>query len=170
MNRTEKSALVGELNHTFAESAVVVVTRQSGMTVAEASDLRTKMREAGARYKVTKNRLARLALKGTQYEALDDLFTGTTAIATSQDPVAAAKVAVEFAKKNDKIEIIGGALGEKVMDAKGVEALAKLPSIDELRSKLVGVIVAPATKVAGVLNAAPTKVARVLQARAEQEG
>jgi len=169
VDRTEKSAVVGELNQTFQESGVVVITRQSGMTVTESSDLRVKMREAGARYKVTKNRLARLALKGTPYEALEEHFTGTTSIATSADPVAAAKVAVEFAKKNDKIEIICGALGNKVLDAKGVEALAKLPSIEELRAKLLGVIVAPATKVAGVLNATPQKVVGVLEARARQE-
>jgi len=169
VDRTEKSAVVGELNQTFQESGVVVITRQSGMTVTESSDLRVKMREAGARYKVTKNRLARLALKGTPYEALEEHFTGTTSIATSADPVAAAKVAVEFAKKNDKIEIICGALGNKVLDAKGVEALAKLPSIEELRAKLLGVIVAPATKAAGVLNATPQKVVGVLEARARQE-
>lgn len=170
VDRTEKSALVGELNQTFMESGVVVITRQKGMSVTQTEDLRVKMREAGARYKVTKNRLARLALKGTPYEALDSYFVGTTSISTSADPVAAAKVAVEFAKKNDQIEIIGGALGTNVIDAKGVEALAKLPSIDELRSKIIGVILAPATKVAGVINAAPTKLARVLQAKADQGG
>ncbi|MBU0799065.1 MAG: 50S ribosomal protein L10 [Alphaproteobacteria bacterium] len=168
MNRTEKEALVGELNRTFDETAVVVVTRQTGLTVTEVSALRAQMRAAGARYKVTKNRLARLALKGTKYEQLDELFTGPTAISTSTDPVAAAKVTVEFAKKNDKITIVGGAFGSQMLDADGIKALASLPSLDELRGKIVGLLQAPATKLAGVIQAPAAQLARILNAKAQQ--
>lgn len=170
MNRTQKAELVDTLHQTFSDATVVVVTHQVGLTVDEVNDLRGKMRAAGASYKVTKNRLARLALKGTQYENLTDSFTGPTAISTSSDPVAAAKVAVEFANKNDKLTVMGGALGEKMLDADGVKALAKLPSLDELRGKLVGLIQAPATKVAGVLQAPAGQLARVMSARGSQEG
>ncbi|MCA1941684.1 MAG: 50S ribosomal protein L10 [Caenispirillum bisanense] len=169
MDRTEKAAVIGALNATLKGAAVVVVTRQVGLTVAESSDLRRKMQAAGARYKVTKNRLARLALKGTKYEGLDGLFTGPTAIAWSSDPVAAAKVSVEFAKSNEKLTIVGGALGDKLLGAEGVKALAALPSLDELRGRLVGLLQAPATKVAGVLQAPAGQLARVLKARAEKQ-
>ncbi|KZD01195.1 50S ribosomal protein L10 [Oceanibaculum pacificum] len=168
MNRTEKEALVGELNNIFDETAVVVVTRQTGLTVSEVSALRSQMLAAGARYKVTKNRLARLALKGTKFEQLDSLFTGPTAISTSADPVAAAKVTVEFAKKNDKITIVGGAFGSQMLDADGIKALATLPSLDELRGKIVGLLQAPATKLAGVIQAPASQLARVLNAKAQQ--
>ncbi|EKE67638.1 MULTISPECIES: 50S ribosomal protein L10 [Oceanibaculum] len=168
MNRTEKEVLVGELNRTLSETAIVVVTRQSGLTVAEVSDLRAKMRKAGARYKVTKNRLARLALKGTQFEQLDALFTGPTAISTSADPVAVAKVAVDFAKANDKLTIVGGAFGNQMLDVDGIKNLATLPSLDELRGKIVGLLQAPATKLAGVVQAPAAQLARVLNAKAQQ--
>lgn len=170
MNRTEKAALIETLNKTFSEAAVVVVTHQVGLTVDEVNDLRGKMRAAGARYKVTKNRIARLALKGTEYENLDESFKGPTAIATSEDPVAAAKIAVEFANENEKLTIVGGAIGTKVLDVNAINALAKLPSLDTLRAKLLGLIQAPATKVAGVLQAPAGQVARVLSARGSQEG
>lgn len=168
MNRTEKEVLVGELNRTLSETAIVVVTRQSGLTVAEVSDLRAKMRKAGARYKVTKNRLARLALKGTQFEQLDALFTGPTAISTSADPVAVAKVAVDFAKANGKLTIVGGAFGDQMLDVDGIKNLATLPSLDELRGKIVGLLQAPATKLAGVVQAPAAQLARVLNAKALQ--
>ena len=168
MDRSQKAQLVDVLHATFAEAGVVVITQQSGLTVAETEDLRHQMREAGARYKVTKNRLARLALQGTQYEALVDQFTGPTAIATSSDPVAAAKVAVKFANENDKLTVVGGALGDRLLNAAAVKALASLPSLDELRGKLIGVLQAPATKVAGVLQAPAGQLARVLSARGEQ--
>lgn len=168
MNRTEKEVLVGELNRTLSETAIVVVTRQSGLTVAEVSELRAKMRKAGARYKVTKNRLARLALKGTQFEQLDALFTGPTAISTSTDPVAVAKVAVDFAKANDKLTIVGGAFGGQMLDVDGIKNLATLPSLDELRGKIVGLLQAPATKLAGVVQAPAAQLARVLNAKAQQ--
>jgi large subunit ribosomal protein L10 len=149
---------------------LVVVTQQSGLTVAEVNDLRTRMREAGASYKVTKNRLTKLALEGTQYEALKSLFEGPTAIAYSEDPVAAAKVAVKFADENDKLTVIGGAMGAEMLDQTQVEALAKLPSLDELRGKLVGVLQAPATKVAGVIQAPAGQLARVFSAYSAKEG
>ncbi|MBP6581134.1 MAG: 50S ribosomal protein L10, partial [Sphingorhabdus sp.] len=148
MNRSEKTDAVAALNATFNEAAVVVVTRNLGLTVAQSTDLRLKMREAGASYKVAKNRLAKIALSDTQYVSLSDLLTGPTAIATSADPVAAAKVAVEFAKTNDKLEIVGGAMGETVLDVEGVKSLASMPSLDELRATLIGLVQAPATKIA----------------------
>ena len=153
MKREQKEAKVADLHETLGGAELVVVTHQSGMTVAESTNLRRRMGEADARFRVTKNRLARIALAGTQFEQLAELFTGPTAIAVSKDPVAAAKVAVEFASKNDKLVIVGGALGDKVLDKSGVETLAKLPSMDELRGRLLGIINAPATKVAGVLQA-----------------
>ncbi len=169
MDRDQKSGLVSELNRTFGEVGVVVITRNLGMTVAQSTDLRTKMRDAGARYKVTKNRLARIAAEGTDYAVLADLLTGPTGLATSADPVAAAKVAVEFAKTNDKLEIVGGAMGKQLLDAEGVKALASLPSLDELRGKIVGLIQAPATKLAAITAAPASQLARVLNAYAEKE-
>jgi large subunit ribosomal protein L10 len=168
VDRSQKEELVASLHQTFSEMNLVVVTQQSGMTVAEASDLRRKMLEAGASYKVTKNRLTRLALEGTKYEALKELFTGPTAIAVSDDPVAAAKVCVEFAKANDKLTIVGGAMGETTLDPDAIKALATLPSLDELRGKLIGVLQAPATKVAGVVQAPASQLARVFSAFGSQ--
>ena len=146
----------------------MVVTHQSGMTVEESTDLRRKMLAAGASFRVTKNRLARIALKGTKFEGLDGLFTGPTAVAFSEDPVAAARVAVDFAKSNDKLTIVGGGLGEQELDLKGVEALAQLPSLDELRAKIVGMINTPATRIAGVLQAPGGQLARVIGAYAQK--
>ncbi|MEL0057988.1 MAG: 50S ribosomal protein L10 [Alphaproteobacteria bacterium] len=168
MNRQEKAELIETLQTTLTASSTVVVTHQVGMTVAESSDLRAKMREAGAGFKVTKNRIAKLALKGTRYEELEGMFTGPTAIGTSADPVAAAKALVDFAKGNDKLTIIGGSMDGKILDKAGVEALARMPSLDELRGKLVGLIQAPAAKIARVTQAPAGKVARVIQARADQ--
>ena len=168
MNRQEKAELIETLQTTLNASSTVVVTHQVGMTVAESSDLRVKMREAGAGFKVTKNRIAKLALKGTRYEELDGMFTGPTAIGTSEDPVAAAKALVDFAKDNDKLTIIGGSMDGKTLDKAGVEALAKMPSLDELRGRLVGLIQAPAAKIARVTQAPAGKVARVIKARSDQ--
>jgi len=169
VDRARKEELVVELNGVFADAALVVVTHQSGLTVAESTDLRRRMRAADASYKVTKNRLVKLALVGTPYEAIADLFEGPTAIAYSADPVAAARVAVDFSKENDKLVVVGGAMAENRLDEAGVKALATLPSLDELRGKLLGLLNAPATKVAGVLQAPASQLARVLSAHAEQE-
>ena len=168
MNRNEKAELIETLQSTLSEATAVVVTHQTGLTVAESSDLRGRMREAGAGFKVTKNRLTKIALQGTKYEDITDLFTGPTAMGTSADPVSAAKTLVAFAKENDKLTIVGGALDGKALDKAGVEALAKLPSLDELRASLVGLLNAPATKVARVAQAPAAKLARVIQARADQ--
>ena len=168
MNRQEKAELIETLQTTLNASSTVVVTHQVGMTVAESSDLRGKMREAGAGFKVTKNRIAKLALKGTRFEDLDSLFTGPTAVGTSEDPVAAAKTLVEYAKSNNKLTIVGGSMDGKVLDKAGVEALAKMPSLDELRGKLVGLLQAPASKLARVTQAPAGKLARVVKAREEQ--
>ena len=168
VNRQEKAELIETLQTTLNASSTVVVTHQVGMTVAESSDLRGKMREAGAGFKVTKNRIAKLALKGTAYEDLESMFTGPTAIGTSADPVAAAKALVDFAKDNDKLTIVGGSMDGKTLDKAGVEALAKMPSLDELRGRLVGLVKAPAAKLARVAQAPAGKVARVFQARADQ--
>lgn len=169
MEKARKEQLVGELNQTFSEAALVVVTHQSGLTVAETSELRQQMREAGAAFRVTKNRLAKLAMAGTPYEGLADIFTGPTAIAYSQDVVAAARVAAKFAKTNDKLTIIGGAMGDQRLAVAEVEQLAKLPSLDELRAKLLGMINTPATRIAGVVQAPAGQLARVLNAYADTQ-
>jgi large subunit ribosomal protein L10 len=169
MDRTQKSEVVTTLNATFADLGVVVVTRNLGMTVAQSTDLRQKMRDAGASYKVTKNRLAKIAIEGTQYEQIGSLLTGPVGLATSADPVAAAKVAIDFAKTNDKLEIVGGAMGELLLDANGVKALASMPSLDELRAKIIGLIQAPATKLATVIQTPASQLARVFNAYAEKE-
>ncbi len=169
MNRAEKTESVESLNATFNDAAVVVVTRNLGLTVAASTELRSQMREAGASYKVAKNRLARIALDGTSYGQLSDMLTGPTALATSTDPVAAAKVAIEFAKTNDKLEIVGGAMGETLLDADGIKALASMPSLDELRGTIVGLIQAPATKIARVVAEPAAKLARVFNAYGEKE-
>lgn len=169
MDRSQKADAVAQLNDVFKEVGVVVVTRNLGMTVAQSTDLRAKMREAGASYKVAKNRLAKLALKDTDYIGLEEFLSGPTALAWSTDPVAAAKAAVDFAKSNDKLEIVGGSMGSQVLDEAGVKALASMPSLDELRGKLVGLINAPATKVAQVVNAPAAKLARVFGAYGAKE-
>jgi large subunit ribosomal protein L10 len=169
LDRTEKQAFVGSLAKVFAETNAVVVTRNAGLTVAEVSDLRQKMKAAGATYKVAKNRLASLALEGTRFTGLKPLLTGPTALAWSADPVAVAKVAVEFAKSNEKLTIVGGALGTRALDAEGVKALAELPSLDTLRAGLLGLLKTPATKVAGVLQAPAGQLARVFSAYAERD-
>ena len=168
MNRTEKAELIETLQSTLSEATTVVVTHQVGLTVVESSDLRARMREAGAGFKVTKNRLTKIALQGTKYEDMTDMFTGPTAMGTSSDPVAAAKILVSFAKENDKLTIVGGSMDGKMLDKAGVEALATMPSLDELRAKLVGLVNAPAAKLARVSQAPAGKLARVIQARADQ--
>jgi len=170
VDRSHKEALVTSLHEELSDITCVVITHQTGLTVAEVTDLRGRMRAAGASFKVTKNRLARIALTGTKFERLSSLFTGPTAIAFSRDPVAAAKVAVEFANKNEKLTIIGGGLDEQQLDAAGVKALATLPSLDELRAKLLGMLQTPATRIASVLQAPGGQVARVLGAYARKAG
>ena len=169
MDRSQKADAVAQLNDVFKEVGVVVVTRNLGMTVDQSTELRGKMREAGASYKVAKNRLAKLALKDTDYTGLEDFLSGPTALAWSSDPVAAAKAAVDFAKSNDKLEIVGGSMGTQVLDEAGVKALASMPSLDELRGKSVGLVNAPATKVAQVVNAPANKLARVFGAYGASE-
>jgi large subunit ribosomal protein L10 len=169
VDRTQKQQLVETLQRILADTACVVVTHQSGLNVAEATQLRRQIRSAGAGFRVTKNRLVRRALAGTAFESLSPLFTGPTAIAFSRDPVAAAKVVVEFANRNDKLTIVGGELAGQQMDAAGVRELASLPSLDELRGKLVGLLQAPGTRLAVVLQAAAGQIARVLAAYAEHQ-
>ena len=164
MDRRDKEQLVASLNEMFRQMTLVVVTHQSGMTVAEMNELRGRMRDAGAKFRVTKNRITRLAVEGTSFQGLQPLFTGPTAIAVSVDPVAAAKVCVADAKANQKLTVVGGALGEKLLEPEAVAALATLPSLDELRAKLVGLIQAPATKLAGVTQAPAGQLARVFGA------
>ena len=164
MDRAEKEELVAWLKQVFEEATLVVVTHYSGLTVAQMTDLRGRMRSAGASFKVTKNRLTRLALKGTSLQELGSLFTGPTAIAYSGDPVAAAKVAVSFARDNGNLVVLGGSFDGQILDVDGVTTLAKLPSLDELHGKLVGVINAPATRIVGILQAPADPVARVIGA------
>ena len=168
MDRSQKAESVAQLNAVFNEVGVVVVTRNLGMTVGQSTDLRAKMRDAGASYKVAKNRLARLALKETQYEGLEDYLSGPTALAYSVDPVAAAKAAVDFAKTNDKLEIVGGSMGGQLLDEAGIKALASMPSLDELRGTLIGLVQAPATKIAQLATAPAAKLARVFGAYAKE--
>jgi large subunit ribosomal protein L10 len=168
VDRSEKQRLVTALHQTLKTAELVVITQQSGLTVAEATNLRRQMRQAGAGFKVTKNRLARLALEGTKFEGLKPLFTGPTAIAYSTDSIAAAKVAVTYANSNDKLKIVGGAMGGQVLDSNGVKALASLPSLDELRAKIVGILRTPATRIAGVLQAPGAQLARVFKAYASK--
>jgi large subunit ribosomal protein L10 len=168
MDRSQKADLVDELKNVFNETSVVVITRNNGLSVAQSTDLRLKMRDAGAQYKVAKNRLALIALDGTRYSPIGDLLKGPTALATSTDPVAAAKVAVDFAKTNDKFEIVGGAMGDTVLDVNGIKALAALPSLDELRATIVGLIQAPATKIARTVSEPGAQLARVFGAYAAQ--
>ena len=169
MDRSQKAESVASLNAVFNEVGVVVITRNLGMTVAQSTALRGKIRDAGATYKVAKNRLAKLAIKDTNYAGIDEMFTGPTAIATSVDPVAAAKAVVDFAKTTDKIEIVGGSMGAQVLNAEGIKALASMPSLDELRAKLIGLVQAPATKIAQLSTAPAAKLARVFGAYAAKD-
>ena len=168
MDRSEKEQLVTSLHETLKKAELVVITQQSGLTVAEVTNLRRQMRQAGAGFKVTKNRLARLALEGTKFEGLKSMFTGPTAIAYSADPIAAAKVAVTYANSNNKLTIVGGAMAGQVLDPNGIKALATLPSLDQLRGKIIGVLQAPAAKIAAVLQAPAGQLARVFKAYASK--
>jgi Ribosomal protein L10 len=166
VDRAAKRELVATLHNVFKDTGVIVVAHYAGLTVAQMTELRRRVKEAGGSVKVAKNRLAKLALRDTDAEGIADLFKGPTCIAYSPDPVAAAKATVTYAKENDKLVILGGAMGKTVLDAAGVKALADLPSLDELRAKLIGLVQAPATKVARVLTEPGAQIARVLQAKA----
>lgn len=179
MLRAQKTEIIDDLRGIFAHSGVIVVTRFGNMSVAEATELRGQVREAGASFRVVKNRLAKEAVAGTEFEIIRDFFTGPTAIAYSADPVAAPKVTTAYAKKNEKLEIMGGGLSGTILTPDQVKALADMPPIEEIRAKLLGVLVAPmsqlvgimnapAQKVVGVIGAPPAKLARVLQAKASQ--
>ena len=168
MDRAEKKATIATLKGVFKASNVVVVAHYSGLTVAQMQNLRKQMKQAGASVKVAKNRLAKIALEGTDVASIGSLLKGPTLIATSSDPVAAPKVATDFAKANEKFVILGGAMGTTALNPDGVKALALLPSLDELRGRLVGLLVAPATKIAQLANAPAAKVARVVQAYASK--
>ncbi len=170
MDRTEKREFVAELAAVFAETSFVVVSRNAGMTVAEVTELRRRMRAAGAKFRVAKNRLATLALDGTRFDGIAPLLKGPTALAWCRDPVAVAKVAVEFARTNDKFVVLGGALGAQMLDASGVKALSELPSLEVLRAGLLGMIQTPATRIAGILQAPGGQIARVLAAYADKHG
>ena len=169
MDRTQKEEMVSSLRQTFSDASVVVVAHSLGLTAGEATELRRQMRAAGATFRVTKNRLTRLALEGTPYQGLNELFTGPTAIAYSEDPVAAARAVVQFTKDNDHLVVGGGALGEKTLAQAGVKDLASLPSLDELRAKLAGLLTTPATRLASVMNAPGGQLARVFGAYGAQE-
>ncbi len=169
MDRAEKRELVSDLNQAFSGAGSVVVAHYAGITVAQMNDLRGKMRAAGGTVKVAKNRLAKIALQGTESETIIDLFKGQTLIAYSDDPVTAPKVASDFAKGNDKLVILGGAMGKTALDADGVKALATMPSLDELRARLVGMISTPATRIAQVVNAPAAQLARVFGAYARKD-
>jgi large subunit ribosomal protein L10 len=169
VDRNQKTEMVASLHERFSDAGLVVVAHNQGLTVAEMTDLRTRVRKAGASFKVTKNRLTRLALAGTKFEPISNLFTGPTTIAYSKDPVAAAKVVVDFAKSNDKLVILGAGLGSNVLNAEGVKALATLPSLDELRGKILGMLQTPATRIAGVLQAPGGQIARVIAAHAKKD-
>lgn len=169
MDRAQKAEAVEGLKGVFAKAGVVVVGHYSGLTVADMTVLRRRLRDAGGELKVVKNRLVKLALEGKPQSAASHLFTGPTAIAFSPDPVSATKVAVAYAKEKEKFVLLGGLMGDQVLDKDAVQALATLPSLDELRGKLIGLIQAPATKVAGVLAAPAGQLARVLNAYATKD-
>jgi len=169
VDKAEKAEVVSDLSKVFAESGSVVVAHYKGLTVAEMGDLRARMRAAGASFRVAKNRLAMRALQGTAVEAIAHLFKGPTGIAFSKDPVAASKVAVAYAKDNDKLVILGGSVGATQLDANGVKALAELPSLDQLRGNIVGLLQAPATKLAGLMQAPGGQLARVIAAYSKKE-
>lgn len=170
MDRAAKRAMVAELNETFTASGSVVVAHYAGLTVAQMQTLRQEMKKSGASVKVAKNRLAKIALEGTPPAAMASLMKGPTLLAYSNDPVAAPKVAVEFAKTNDSFVIVGGAMGATALDVNGVKALATLPSLDELRGRLVGLLQAPAAKLARVVQAPAGQIARVIAAYSEKAG
>lgn len=169
MERTEKRDFVASLATVFGDTSFVLVGRNAGLTVAAVDELRRRMKANGATYKVAKNRLAMRALDGTRFQGISPLLKGPTALAWSTDPVAVAKTAVEFAKVNDKFVILGGALGNQLLDVEGIKALAELPSLETLRARFVGLLQTPATRIASVLQAPGGQLARVLKAYADKD-
>ncbi len=169
MNRTQKKDLIEDVHAKLKGASTLVVTQYRGLTVAEMTDLRRKMRAGGASFKVSKNRLVKLAAKDTSFEPASDMLKGPTAVAFSADPVAAAKGVVEFAKNNEKLVIVGGMYDGKVLDVSAIQALAKLPSLDELRAKIIGMLKTPAQRIASVLQAPGGQVARVIAAKAKKD-
>jgi len=169
VDRAEKKAAVAALNGVFKDTNVVVVAHYAGLTVAQMQNLRKQMKQAGASVRVAKNRLARIALQGTEVASIAPLLKGPTLIAFSGDPIAAPKVATDFAKAHDKFVILGGAMGKTALDPNGVKALATLPSLDQLRATIIGLVQAPATKIAQLVNAPAAKLARVVQAYAKKD-
>ncbi len=169
MDRAQKREFVSQLSEVFNNTGSVVVAHYAGLSVAQMNDLRSRMRAAGGTVKVAKNRLAKIALQGTESEGMTALFQGQTLIAYSDDPVTAPKVAADFAKTNDNLVILGGTMGPTTLDADGVKALATMPSIDELRAKIVGMISTPATRIAQVVNAPAGQLARVFDAYARKD-
>ena len=169
MDRTEKREFVAGLHEALQATTMVVVARNGGLTVIEASDLRRKMRASGSTYKVAKNRLAHLALDGTRFDGLKPMLKGPTALAWSTDPVSVAKAAVEFARTNDKFTVIGGSLGTRMLNADGIRALAELPSLNTLRAGLLGMLSTPATRIASILQAPGGQLARVFGAFARKD-
>ena len=168
MNREQKAKLIENLNATFSDAAVIVVTKQSGLTVSESSSLRNKMRENGARYQVAKNRIVKIAIKGTKYENISELFSGPTAIAFSEDPVSAPKIVSNFAKENEKLSIVGGGIDGKILSVKEIEDLGSLPSLDELRAKIVGLLTAPAQKIANLNVNVASQLVRILASKPDK--
>ncbi len=169
MTRTQKKELIEVTSAKLSKAGIALVVHNNGLTVAQVSELRRKLREVGAEFKVAKNRLVKIAAKDTSLELVSDLLKGPTAIATSADPVSVAKNLVDFAKTNEKLVIVGGAFGAQKLDVKAIEAFAKLPSLDELRAKIVGILQTPATRIAGVLQAPAGQIARVVSAHASKE-
>lgn len=168
MDRAQKAEAVQGLNETFSATESVVVTQNMGLTATQTSELRVRMRQAGVDFKVSKNRLVLRAIKGTRYEGIGPMLKGPVGIATSKDPVAAAKVAATFAKDNEKLVIVGGAIGDKLLDFAGVDALSKLPSLNEIRATLVAMLQTPATRLAVLSQAPASQLARVLKAYADK--
>lgn len=168
MNREQKEIEIKSLNERFSNDETMVITHYSGLTVDELETLRGDLRKEGARFKVTKNSLAKIAIKGTKFEGAADMFSGPVGVATSEDPVAAAKITHKFAKNNDKLIIVGGAFGEKVLDVQGVEALAKMPSLDDIRATIAGIIMTPARNIASAVAAPGSKVAGAVKAVGEK--
>ena len=168
MNRAQKAEAVAELQKTFGEVESIVVTQNAGLTAGQATELRVQMRNEGISFKVSKNRLVLRALQGTRFEGIGPMLKGPVALATSKDPVAAAKIASTFAKTNDKLIIVGGALGDKVLDKAGIDALSKLPSLDEMRAMLLAMFQTPATRLAVLTQAPAAQLARVTKAYADK--